>query len=64
MKPIVVVLDKVKLGSAYAVFVVYAVIAAALPAQTFTTLHSFDGTGGVSPWAMAFVRYDQVEVAH
>jgi uncharacterized repeat protein (TIGR03803 family) len=29
----------------------FATIAIALPAQTLTTLHSFDGKDGVSPWA-------------
>ena len=31
---------------AYAVFLLCAMTAIALPAQTFTTLHSFDGTDG------------------
>jgi uncharacterized repeat protein (TIGR03803 family) len=34
---------------ACAVCVLYATTAIALPAQTFTTLHSFDGTDGESP---------------
>jgi uncharacterized repeat protein (TIGR03803 family) len=36
---------------ALAVFVLCAVTAVALPAETFTTLHSFDGTGGAYPAA-------------
>jgi uncharacterized repeat protein (TIGR03803 family) len=36
---------------AYAVFVLCAATAIALPAQTFTTLHSFDGTDGANPGA-------------
>jgi uncharacterized repeat protein (TIGR03803 family) len=35
----------------YAVFVLCAATAIDLPAQTFTTLLSFDGTEGASPWA-------------
>ena len=37
--------------SAYAVFLLCATTAAVMPAQTFTTLHSFDGTDGASSWA-------------
>jgi uncharacterized repeat protein (TIGR03803 family) len=36
---------------AYAVLVLCAATAIALPAQTYTTLHSFDGTDGASPFA-------------
>ena len=50
MKRIVNVLGKLNRGKrAYAVFVLCATAAIALPAQTFTTLHSFDGTDGASP---------------
>jgi uncharacterized repeat protein (TIGR03803 family) len=38
--------------SAYAVLALCAMTAAALPAQTFTTLHSFDGTDGAAPIAL------------
>ena len=31
------------------VFLLWAAAAVALPAQTFTTLHSFDGTDGAMP---------------
>ena len=34
---------------AYAVFVLCAAVASVLPAQTFTTLHSFNGTDGSGP---------------
>jgi hypothetical protein len=37
---------------AYAVFFLCAATAIALPAQTLTTLHSFDGTDGAAPWAV------------
>ena len=36
---------------AYAVFVLCAATAIALPAQTFTTLFSFDGADGKTPYA-------------
>ena len=36
---------------AYAIFVVCAATAIALPVQTFTTLFSFDGTDGSAPHA-------------
>jgi uncharacterized repeat protein (TIGR03803 family) len=50
MKQIVNALGKLKLGKrAYAVFVLCAMTAIALPAQTFTTLHNFDGTDGAYP---------------
>src|ERR1035438_6266078 len=50
MKRIVNTPDKLDWGNrAYAVFVLYATTAIALPAQTFTTLHSFDGTDGELP---------------
>jgi uncharacterized repeat protein (TIGR03803 family) len=35
----------------YAVFMLCAATAIALPAQTFTTLHSFTGTDGANPYA-------------
>jgi uncharacterized repeat protein (TIGR03803 family) len=35
---------------AYALFLLYATTAIALPAQTFTTLHSFDSTDGAFPY--------------
>src|ERR1035441_10754287 len=45
-------LEKLKWGKkAYAVFVLCATTAIPLPAQTFTTLHSFDGTDGQGPKA-------------
>jgi uncharacterized repeat protein (TIGR03803 family) len=51
MKRIVKVLGKLEWANkAYAVLVLLAT-AIALPAQTFTTLHSFDGTDGDSPRA-------------
>jgi len=37
---------------AYGVFLLCATTAIALPAQTFTTLHSFDGTDGANPAAV------------
>jgi hypothetical protein len=52
MKRIVNVLGKLNWAKrADAVFVLLATTAIALPAQTFTTLHSFDGTDGDSPRA-------------
>ncbi|MGA2577436.1 MAG: choice-of-anchor tandem repeat GloVer-containing protein [Bryobacteraceae bacterium] len=43
-------LGKLKWGKrAYAVFVLCATTAMAIPAQTFTTLHSFGGTDGAQP---------------
>ncbi len=52
MKRIVHALDKLKLGKrAYAVFVLFATTSIALPAQTFTTLFSFDGADGAYPEA-------------
>jgi uncharacterized repeat protein (TIGR03803 family) len=52
MKRIVNALGKLNWGKrAYAVFVLCATTAIALPAQTFTTLHSFDGTDGNGPYA-------------
>ena len=36
---------------AYSVFALWAIAALALPAQTFTTLFSFDGTNGYDPIA-------------
>src|ERR1039457_5412221 len=52
MKRIVNALGKLNWGKrAYAVFVLCATTAIALPAQTFTTLHSFNGTDGASPEA-------------
>jgi uncharacterized repeat protein (TIGR03803 family) len=52
MKRIVNELGKLSWGKrVYAVVVLCAAIAVALPAQTFTTLHSFDGTDGTSPVA-------------
>jgi uncharacterized repeat protein (TIGR03803 family) len=45
-------LGKLNWGNrAYAVLVLCATTAVALPAQTFTTLHSFDNTDGASPTA-------------
>ncbi|HXM44692.1 MAG TPA: choice-of-anchor tandem repeat GloVer-containing protein [Bryobacteraceae bacterium] len=38
-----------RIVNAYAVLALFAVIS--LPAQTFTTLHTFDGTDGANPWA-------------
>jgi uncharacterized repeat protein (TIGR03803 family) len=38
-------------NNAYAVLLLCAATAIALPAQTFSTLHSFDGTDGVAPFA-------------
>jgi len=50
MKRNVNVLGKLSCGKrAYAVFVLCATTAMALPAQTFTTLFSFDGADGTSP---------------
>jgi uncharacterized repeat protein (TIGR03803 family) len=50
MKRIVSALSKIKMGKrAYAVFVVGISTAIALPAQIFSTLHSFDGTDGFGP---------------
>jgi len=50
MKRIVNVLGKLSCGKrAYAVFVLCATTAMALPAQTFTTLFSFDGADGSIP---------------
>ena len=52
MKRIVNELGKLSWGKrVYAVVVLCATTAIALPAQTFTTLHSFDGTDGDQPWA-------------
>jgi uncharacterized repeat protein (TIGR03803 family) len=50
MKRIVHALGKLNCGKrAYVVFVLCAATAIVLPAQTFTTLHSFDVTDGVNP---------------
>jgi uncharacterized repeat protein (TIGR03803 family) len=52
MRRTVNALGKLKWGKkAYAVFVLCATTAIPLPAQTFTTLHSFDGTDGQGPKA-------------
>ena len=52
MKRIVNSLDKLSSGKrACAVLVLCATTAIALPAQTFTTLHSFDGTDGQNPYS-------------
>jgi uncharacterized repeat protein (TIGR03803 family) len=52
MKRIVNALGELNWGKrAYAVFVLCATTATALPAQTFTTLFSFDGTDGAEPYA-------------
>jgi len=52
MKRIVNVLGKLCSGKrVYAVFVLCATTAMALPAQTFTTLFSFDGADGSNPTA-------------
>ena len=49
-KRIVSALGKLNWGKrAYAVFVLCATTAMALPAQTLTTLHTFDGTDGTRP---------------
>jgi len=53
MKRIVNVLGKLSCGKrAFAVFVLCATTAMALPAQTFTTLFTFDGADGTSPSAL------------
>src|ERR1022692_4686012 len=41
---------------AYAVLALFAATAMALPAQTFTTLHSFDGGDGQNPQAAVLVQ--------
>jgi uncharacterized repeat protein (TIGR03803 family) len=52
MRPILKALGKLSWGKrAYAVFLLCATTAIALPAQTFTTLHSFDYTDGQYPYA-------------
>src|ERR1022692_2667495 len=52
MKRTVHELGKLNWGKrVYAVVVLCAAAAIALPAQTFTTLHSFDGTDGAGPLA-------------
>jgi uncharacterized repeat protein (TIGR03803 family) len=52
MKRIVNALGKLNCGKrAYAAFLLFAATAIALPAQTFTTLHFFDGTDGSNPEA-------------
>src|ERR1039458_9715515 len=52
MKRIVNELAKLNWGKmVYAVFVLCAATAVVLPARTFTTLHSFDGTDGGQPTA-------------
>src|ERR1039457_4665679 len=52
MKRIVNELAKLNWGKmVYAVFVLCAATAVVLPARTFTTLHSFDGTDGGQPRA-------------
>jgi uncharacterized repeat protein (TIGR03803 family) len=52
MERIVNALDKLNWGKrAYAVLVFCAATAIAVPAQTFTTLHSFDGKHGQYPYA-------------
>jgi uncharacterized repeat protein (TIGR03803 family) len=52
MKRMVDALGKLNWGKrAYAVLVLCATTAIALPAQTFTTLHSFNGTDGQNPYA-------------
>jgi len=52
MERIVNRLGKLNRGKrAYAVLILCATAAIALPAQTFTTLHSFDGTDGSEPFA-------------
>ena len=52
MKRMVNVLGNLSGGKrTYAVFALYAMTAIALPAQTFTTLHSFDDTDGAQPYA-------------
>jgi hypothetical protein len=50
MKRIVNALDKLNCGKrAYAILVLCAATAIALPAQTYTTLFSFGGTNGSNP---------------
>src|ERR1039458_8663439 len=52
MKRIINALSNLNWGKrAYAVSVLCAATAITLPAQTFTTLHSFDGTDGATPLA-------------
>ena len=52
MKRIVNSLGKFNCGkNPYAVLVLCAATAIALPGQTFTTLHSFDGTDGKYPYS-------------
>jgi uncharacterized repeat protein (TIGR03803 family) len=52
MKRIVNALGKLNCGKrAYAAFLLFAATAIVLPAQTFTTLHRFDGTDGSNPEA-------------
>jgi uncharacterized repeat protein (TIGR03803 family) len=52
MEPFIATLGKLKWGKrAFAVFVVCAATAMALPAQTFTTLFNFDHTNGAGPVA-------------
>ena len=52
MKQIVNVLGKMNWGKrAGGIFALWAATAIALPAQTFTTLHCFDGTDGAAAYA-------------
>jgi uncharacterized repeat protein (TIGR03803 family) len=52
LKQIVTALGKLSSGNrACTIFMLYATLAIALPAQTFTTLHSFDGLNGAEPFA-------------
>ena len=57
LKRIVTTLDKLNPGKrAYAIFVLCAMTALALPAQTFTTLLSFNGTDGADPHGGALIQ--------
>jgi hypothetical protein len=62
MKRIVSKKDRGK--RAYAVLMLCATTAMALPAQTFATLHSFDYTDGVSPIALRHSREMNRYVVH
>ena len=56
MKRTVHALDKLNWKRACVVFVLFATMAIALPAQTFSTLSSFDGTDGSFPRAGSLVQ--------